>query len=1285
MDQYDGNNEMEVLDNGICEPKYPLANAPASEWENMNYRDVMNMSIGRTYIEQQDVIGAAISTSIQVIGQLLKLAHPALGVAAGIINSIFKFLWPILNNQSEWDQFMQAVEIMIDQKIDNYARNKALAELQGLQEVLLEYQDTLADLATDPTNPGLQSIVLNQAQTTDNLFRYAMPSFRVQGFEPQLLVVYAQAANLHLSLLRDMVKFGSQWGMPSLTIEGKYQDLKKYIQEYTDHCVITYNQGLQKAKSLIGTLNPKDYNKYPYLNPYSNGGNAHYYGQVLDWNVMNDFRRDMTLMVLDLVVIWPTYDPRQYTNPNGVEIELSREVYSTAYGKVGESWENWEVIENAYVRPPQLVSWLTNVAIYLKKYPANTTNTLKLDQYDGVINTLKTTNSTSTWETGFSPLSKPEYRETRNVPGDYINGINMSLGMVPCSLNLTTASSGNFDVGICRYGLAQSNIYYPPVTIPSHRLSYVNAIDNNFSGYYGQWGLGTWGFGWLHNSLKTTNIIHATRSSHIPAVKARILTNGATVIKGPGSTGGALVQLPAVSGDVQVRMNMTREVWKNYQVRIRYAASSNAQLFVGKWTGSWAATTTLNLAATYSGALTYNAFKYADVPFYITTGEPEFSFELRNDSGGPIIIDRIEFIPIEGNLEEYEAKRNLEKARKAVNALFTNGTENALRIDVTDYDVDQVANLVGCMSNDIYPKEKMCLLDQVKLAKRLSQARNLLKYGDFESPDWSGTDGWRISNLVTVQADNPIFKGRYLNMPGANVLAVSDTVFPTYVYQKIDESTLKPYTRYIVRGLVGNSKDLEVLITRYDKEVYKKINVPNDIIPINPCNGTYQLEQSSYPMIPNNTISQGIECDPCGNKYRNEIENIAPPSNILCQNPHEFECHIDIGEINTNRNLGIWIILKIVTSDGIATLGNLEVIEANPLTGEALARMKKREHKWKQKWTEQQREIEKAVQEAQSMVQSLFTCPNQNQLKSTITMNDILHAESSVQKIPYVYHPFLQSVYPTVPGETYDIFQQLSFGITRAKALYNQRNMIRNGDFTTGLSDWNMAGNVDIQQVGNESILQISDWSANLAQDVYVNPEHGYLLRVTARKEGSGEGYVTISDCTEDNTEVLKFTVGEEMKNLSHADNDSKMQERYHTSNLTNYSSENYRADAYPSNSSMMNYQSKSFGITPHSNTNTIRNDYSKNYDMNASSNNINITNSHGRGCGCGCSTNESSVSNNITTYSSTVSTIEQNGSSGYVTKTVGIFPETNRIRIEIGETAGRFMVESVELIQMDC
>ncbi|MGG5741862.1 hypothetical protein [Bacillus cereus group sp. IBL03679] len=678
---------------------------------------------------------------------------------------------------------------------------------------------------------------------------------------------------------------------------------------------------------------------------------------------------------------------------------------------------------------------------------------------------------------------------------------------------------------------------------------------------------------------------------------------------------------------------------------------------------------------------------------------------------------------------------NVTKAREAVHALFSNPT--TLQLNVTDYQVDQVATLVECLSDQIHPKEKMCLLDQVKCAKRLSRERNLLNYGDFDSSDWSGVDGWNISAHVYTIADNPIFKDHYLNLPSANHPILSDKIFPTYAYQKIEEAKLKPYTRYIVRGFVGNSTDLEIFVARYDKEVHKKMNVPNDIIPINPCTGESLLQSTPYPVMSSNRMPQDMWCNPCENGYQTAAGMMVQQTNMVCQDPHEFKFPIDIGELDMERDLGIWVGFKVGTTDGMATLDNIEVVEVGPLTGDTLTRMQKREPKWKKKWVEKQMKVEKAVQIARDAMQTLFTNSNQNRLQTAITLQDILRAEQLVQNIPYVYNAFLQGDVSGVPGVAYayDMFQQLSDVVATARWLYDQRNVLINGGFTAGLSNWNRTEGADVQQIGEESVLVISDWSATISQQVCVEPEHSYVLRVTARKEGSGEGYVTISDGTEENTETLKLIAGEGATSPAASNNRSTLRERYTERNMvtsyteaygtngyvrnqdmSNYPSDNYGRNAYPG-ATPMNDQSESFGFTPYSDENSMMNDPSNHYEMNAYPGNINMPTNQGAVCKCGCNKNaypnENMTMSNYSpnhyepnVYLSNTNMTNHQGMgcgcddsvdeypmveestldlSDYVTKTVEIFPETNRVCIEIGETAGTFMIESIELIRMDC
>ncbi|WP_240527643.1 insecticidal delta-endotoxin Cry8Ea1 family protein, partial [Bacillus cereus] len=90
--------------------------------------------------------------------------------------------------------------------------------------------------------------------------------------------------------------------MDTVTVNSYQSNLETAIKIYTDSCISTYNQGLEQAKTL-----PAD-------------------GDVAKWNAYNDYRRDMTLMVLDLVAIWSTYNTTQYPLP--VNVQLTREIYT---------------------------------------------------------------------------------------------------------------------------------------------------------------------------------------------------------------------------------------------------------------------------------------------------------------------------------------------------------------------------------------------------------------------------------------------------------------------------------------------------------------------------------------------------------------------------------------------------------------------------------------------------------------------------------------------------------------------------------------------------------------------------------------------------------------------------------------------------------------------------------------------------------------------------------------------------------------------------------------------
>ncbi|OOR06657.1 hypothetical protein BW897_30760 [Bacillus cereus] len=1251
MNQNYNNNGYEIINGShrYDTQRYPFAEAPNSALQNMNYQDMMNPCLGRSYtVEQQTTVQGAVSTAIDIVSTLLDKSIPGVGEAGGVINSIFGLLWPS-NNQDVWESFMTAVETMIEKEIADYARAEAIAELAGLQNVLEEYEDVLALYNADPSlGERLKALVVS----IDLLFEQSMPSFAKPGFEVALLAAYAHAANLHLSLLKDIVMFGAEWGFETIEIDDFYNNgIIANTKDYTDHCLNTYNIGLQESLDL--TADPTDYIKYPYLDNYpSYGDDDENYAAVLDWNLFNDYRRNMTLMVLDVVALWPTYNPRVYFRP--VITQLSREVYSTAYGTVGSQWgdsgsSTWkqpDVIETAFVRPPHLVTWLKDLQISLLNSPS----IFLVDQFAGVVNTLSYTGSTSTWEAGIPPI-RSGFSNVQ-VPSSNIGGLRIGTGISTCALNFLNSSGASIRaVGYCQHeSVSQDNITVhdagmsiPSSTEPStHRLSYVNALTDYFGDYgSGDWGLSSWGFGWTHHSLTPDNTLVPNYYNLIPAVKAYSLEGIARVIKGPGHTGGDLVELK-LSGILKIKIPSTED--HVYNSRIRFAASSPTTIRYTSTSQGTSFTSELTLPMTDPGhSLTYSAFAMGPYMGGIDS-TASFDVTIEHVAGDSLYIDKIIFDYITYTPSaEYEADQHVEKAWKAVNALFTNDAKHALQMNITGYDVDQAVQKVEDIPDDMFQKDKMMLLNLVKHAKRLSQARNLLQHGDFESPYWLGENGWKANNNVTVISDVRDLKGRYLNMPGANV--IDQKVVPTFVYQKVDESKLKPYTRYLVRGFVRNSKELELFVRRYGQEVHA--NFPLSLM--DTCNQPSDMTNGyNVRNVRNTTMSQKGSCNPYRSGYTaNGSEMMVPPTNGRPEEKRHFVFHIDVGEIDPRANLGIDVGFKISSPTGMAQLSNLEIIEAKPLTGEALARVKKREQKWKRELEQKCAQSETFVTAASKATDSLFTDARKNRLKATTTMQNIVNAEVKVKAIPYVY----DAVFEDVPGMNIDIFRQLQSHILRAFSLYRGRNLIQNGDFSSGLTTWNATTGANVQERdGRPHVLVISNWGANVSQDVGVQPNRGYVLRVTARKEGTGKGYVTMSDCTEENTETVTFTSNEEV--------------------TIPRPPVRPRRSVGPSICDKPRY-TESFGIVP-DDTNTM-NVPQESYGTESCS------------CGCNNKIHNQSGTYQAQSYRSEPSMPRMNGSSSnYITKTIEIFPETNRVRIEIGETEGNFLVESVELVCME-
>nr|Q03745.1 RecName: Full=Pesticidal crystal protein Cry1Eb; AltName: Full=134 kDa crystal protein; AltName: Full=Crystaline entomocidal protoxin; AltName: Full=Insecticidal delta-endotoxin CryIE(b) [Bacillus thuringiensis serovar aizawai]AAA22346.1 cryIE(b) [Bacillus thuringiensis serovar aizawai] len=1120
------------------------------------------------------------------------------------ILGLFDVIWGAIG-PSQWDIFLEQIELLIGQRIEEFARNQAISRLQGLSNLYRIYTNAFKNWEVDPTNPALREEMRIQFNDMNSALTTAIPLFSVQGYEIPLLSVYVQAANLHLSVLRDVSVFGQRWGFDVATINSRYNDLTRLIGEYTDYAVRWYNTGLNRL-------------------PRNEG--------VRGWARFNRFRRELTISVLDIISFFQNYDSRLYPIPT--IYQLTREVYTDPVINITDYrvTPSFESIENSAIRSPHLMDFLNNIIIdtdlirgvhywaghRVTSHFTGSSQVISSPQYGITANAEPSRTIAPSTFPGlnlfYRTLSDPFFRRSDNIMPTL--GINVVQGVGFIQPN-------NGEVLYRRRGTVDSLDELPidgenSLVGYSHRLSHVTLTRSLYNTNITS--LPT--FVWTHHSATDRNIIYPDVITQIPLVKSFSLTSGTSVVRGPGFTGGDIIRTNVNGNVLSMSLNFSNTSLQRYRVRVRYAASQTMVMRVnvgGSTTFDQGFPSTMSA----NGSLTSQSFRFAEFPVGISTsGSQTAGISISNNPGRQTFhLDRIEFIPVDAT---FEAEYDLERAQKAVNSLFTSSNQIELKTDVTDYHIDQVSNLVDCLSDEFCLDEKRELSEKVKHAKRLSDERNLLQDPNFRGINRQPDRGWRGSTDITIQGGDDVFKENYVTLPGT-----FDECYPTYLYQKIDESKLKAYNRYQLRGYIEDSQDLEIYLIRYNAK-HETVNVP----------GTGSL----WPLSVESPIGRCGEPNRCVPhlEWNPDLDCSCRDGEKCAHHSHHFSLDIDVGCTDLQEDLGVWVVFKIKTQEGYARLGNLEFIEEKPLIGEALSRVKRAEKKWRDKREKLQLETKRVYTEAKEAVDALFVDSQYDRLQADTNIGMIHAADRLVHQIHEAYLPEL----PFIPGINVVIFEELENRISTALSLYDARNVIKNGDFNNGLSCWNVKGHVDVvEQNNHRSVLVVPEWEAEVSQTIRVCPGRGYILRVTAYKEGYGEGCVTIHEI-ENNTDELKFKNCEE-------------------------------EEVYPTDTGTCNDYTAhqgTAGSTDSCNSRNIR--YEDAYEMNTTASvNYKPTYEEERYTDVQ-GDNHCEYDRGYVNYRPVP--------AGYVTKELEYFPETDKVWIEIGETEGKFIVDNVELLLME-
>lgn len=588
------------------------------------------------------IIGSIIAASVATIA----LPVTILAGLAALIASVLPLIWPEGPNEDNlFDAVMKDTEMIMNEKISEYVVNDARTRLESLYNILDYYRLSKDLWEKNKDNPLAIAELKERFSNAHSQFIEAMVYFKRANYEVLLLPAYANAANLHLLLLREGLLLNKVIGN-FITEETHYKEFKDKRENYADHCVKWYNKGLEDA---IQSENNSFYE-------------------------INKYYTYMTLSVLDIIALFWAYDPFEYNKPSKLQT-LTRKVYSNPVNLQPTTLDINLKEENLFKTLKGFKGFLGETDSYLTGFINYFENTdINNLPFEGELFGNATNNSVYEHFTGsqiykvtiFMDLLNQKPTTIRQITFHGTNNKEWTINQIDISdidkyhkeevyLNLLSNDSSEKKV---------SHYLNKMILLPSESIfdpkSYL--------------------FQWIHNSI--SNLNHLSNKdengkyiiTQIPAIKASELNNSGgldlSIVKGPCFTGGDVI-LSSVSkldnndllygGTIKIPLLTEFNNTSKFKIRIYYAANHkyNHDYIGALLTINSQHVANFKFKQTFLGEdysnLSYNNYKfdYLDqtVTFPQNTSDATLNLQFfydpkfLNDYKQIVIIDKIEFIP----------------------------------------------------------------------------------------------------------------------------------------------------------------------------------------------------------------------------------------------------------------------------------------------------------------------------------------------------------------------------------------------------------------------------------------------------------------------------------------------------------------------------------------------------------------------------------------------------------------------------------------------------------------
>lgn len=234
----------------------------------------------------------------------IRLGLSTIPVIGGFLSTLIQCLWPWgSSNTDVWDSIKAQVEQLIDQKLEQQTYNAAILRLQALNTNMHDYLDAVQNSQGNPT------VITSTWETTNGLFDNDVVIFQVDPDQALLSPLFAQFANLHLTLLRDGVLHGKSWGWTDEYVASIAKKLTRTINTYSLYAIECYSAAMNV---------PWDKNMPP---------NAEI---VQPLRAILEFDRAMVPALLNYHIAWPYFDVTKFPPP--LDFVPQAEIYSDPYG-----------------------------------------------------------------------------------------------------------------------------------------------------------------------------------------------------------------------------------------------------------------------------------------------------------------------------------------------------------------------------------------------------------------------------------------------------------------------------------------------------------------------------------------------------------------------------------------------------------------------------------------------------------------------------------------------------------------------------------------------------------------------------------------------------------------------------------------------------------------------------------------------------------------------------------------------------------------------------------------